>query len=191
MTLRTGEQARGNRLRRKFFPGFSASFTMTELLIVLAIIAVLSITAIPAFVDFLGHNKLKNASLEIAAVFKTARQLAITNRKNYKVIINDVDDTTNNLYYAVKIYQDSDGTIENWRQLATTVELYTTFPLALDQTLPYPDDDDSTQDRPAFEFYPDGHVGSASQSFGIREKAKQTNTRVITIYNTTGGVKIQ
>lgn len=162
---------------------------MTELLVVLAIIAVLSITGVPAFVDFLGHNNLKNASLEVASVFNAARQLSITNRKNYKVVINNVEDVANNLYYAVKIYQDSDGTIQNWKQLARTIEIYSnTFPTGL---VPYPDDSGTLQSKPIAEFYPDGHMGSTTASLGLREKVDNSNTKVIRVYNTTGIVKVQ
>lgn len=167
------------------------SFTTMELLVVLAIMSTLSITAIPAFVDFLGNSKLKGAALEIAAACKTARQLAIANRKNYRIIFVTSPDTVNNLYYAVKIYQDKDMTVENWRQLVSSVQIYSDSLTSL-VNVPYPDDNGSLLSKPNIEFFPDGHA-SDNCHIGLKETAKPAteNSMVINIYNTTGAVRIR
>lgn len=92
------------------------AFTMTELLVVLAIMAVLSIVAIPTFIDFLGHSKLKGAAIEVTSLLRSARQYAITNRKSYEARFLLTAE-------AMYIYEDSDGVVENIRYLPDVIDI--------------------------------------------------------------------
>lgn len=93
------------------------AFTMTELLIVLAIMALLSLAAVPAFMDFLGHSKLKGAAIEVTSLLRSTRQYAITNRKTCEARFLLAAE-------AMYIYEDSEGVVENIRSLPNIIDLY-------------------------------------------------------------------
>jgi len=61
------------------------SFTLMEMLVVLAVIVLLLGVSIPFFASFTKGAKLKAATKDIMAVLNTARSLAITKRENYSV----------------------------------------------------------------------------------------------------------
>lgn len=156
MTSPTGRPPRGNNLCPQHSPGF----TMTELLIVLAIMAILSLGAIPAFIDFMGHSKLKGAAIEVTSLLRSARQYAITNRKNYEARFLLTSE-------AMYLYQDSEGVVENIRYLSSIIDIY--------------DISDSTTSPYTISFYP---RGTADQSCKVHLIKKGTDPLVDSNYYT-------
>lgn len=149
------------------------AFTMTELLVVLAIMAILSIGAIPAFIDFLGHSKLKGAAIEITSLLRSARQYAITNRKDYEARFLMASE-------AMYIYQDSDGIVEHIRYLSNIIDITDIS-------------DDSTTSPYNISFDPRG-VADSSCSIHLIKKGTDTgvdsNYYTVTIVSATGRAKI-
>ena len=150
------------------------AFTMTELLIVLAIMAILSLGAIPAFIDFMGHSKLKGAAIEVTSLLRVAKEYAITKKKNYEVrIIIDAEK-----FY---IYEEEEGVVENIRTLPNVIDITdvngATSPNQYDIT-----------------FYPRGTCSVSGQIF-IHIKEKRTadspeNYYSVGIMSTTGRAQI-
>ncbi len=65
-------------------PGFS----LIELLIVIALIAIVSAIAVPQFQRYAANTDLKNAVREMTGDFSTAKQLAVANNLNYRIAID-------------------------------------------------------------------------------------------------------
>ena len=66
-----------------------AGFTLIELLVVMAVMVLLLGVSIPFFAGFSRGAKLKTAAKGITAVLNSARNLAITKRRNYSVLFNN------------------------------------------------------------------------------------------------------
>ena len=60
-----------------------AGFTLAELVIIVAVIGILSITAVPSFLRYYQSAALKSAAQQVAAMINDARELAI--KRNDKV----------------------------------------------------------------------------------------------------------
>lgn len=61
--------------------------TLVELIIAMAIIGILSVTAIPLFISFLRASEVRGASRELATLLHQARELAIARNTDYRVEI--------------------------------------------------------------------------------------------------------
>lgn len=73
-------------------PKDSQGFTLIEVLIVVAVIGILSVTVIPFFINFLQAERARGAARQVAALLNQARQLAISRNTSYRVEV----DTANN-----------------------------------------------------------------------------------------------
>jgi prepilin-type N-terminal cleavage/methylation domain-containing protein len=62
-----------------------AGFTLTELLFAIALMAILSSMALPAFFEWQQNMSFKQAANDIANAFKTAKSKAITSNQQYGV----------------------------------------------------------------------------------------------------------
>ncbi len=71
--------------------GREAGFTMTELLIVVSIIGIISAMAIPAFSSLYKGSCLKSVMYEITEMIKQGKQSALVNEKYYAIGFNTVD----------------------------------------------------------------------------------------------------
>lgn len=74
----------------------SRGFTLIELMLVVAVIAILSVAVIPFFINFLQAERARGAARQVAALLNQARQLAITRNSTYRV---DVDTAGNQLRF--------------------------------------------------------------------------------------------
>lgn len=100
-------------------------FSFMELMVVIAIVALLVAASMPAFRNYTRGKNLKEGTNIVISALRKTRNAAITERKRYRTVF----DTVNN---AVAIYLsgDDDNPAENWRGLSEFVEFDTT-PLAL------------------------------------------------------------
>jgi prepilin-type N-terminal cleavage/methylation domain-containing protein len=65
-------------------------FSLVELLIVLAIMAAISLVAVPWFYKFSTRNKLKSAAFEVQTTLLAARMKAVKRNQPVSVVINSV-----------------------------------------------------------------------------------------------------
>lgn len=63
-------------------------FSVTELLVVVAIIGIISVLGMPLFVSFLQAQQLRGAAQEVATLLNQARQLAIARNTSYQVVLD-------------------------------------------------------------------------------------------------------
>ena len=67
------------------------SFTLIEMLVVLAVIVLILGVSVPFFASFSKGAKLKTVASDVSEILNSARSLAITNRKNYSVVFDFID----------------------------------------------------------------------------------------------------
>ena len=65
-----------------------SGYTLIELIIVLAIVGTVVSISIPFVSDFLFRTHLESSAEDIVSTLRWARRLAITNRKEYRVVFN-------------------------------------------------------------------------------------------------------
>ncbi len=82
-------------------------FTLIELIIVLAIIGTVVSISVPLVSSFLFRTNLESSAEDIVSTLRWARRLAITRRKEYRVIFN----TQRGKYWL----EDKEGNIEGER----------------------------------------------------------------------------
>ncbi len=68
-------------------------FTFVELLIVIALIALMSLIAVPWFVKIAQRNQLKSAAREIQTSLLAARMLAVKRNTNASMVLTTVGDS--------------------------------------------------------------------------------------------------
>jgi len=89
--------------------GRKAGFTTTELLVVLALMAVLAAIAVPAFARWLPKYHLKSAASSVASSFRLAKVSAIKRNSNCTVIFNQ---SLSGTAYDYFVFVDTDGDME-------------------------------------------------------------------------------
>lgn len=149
------------------------SFTLMEMLVVLAVVVLILGVSIPFFATFTKGAKLKTAAKDVTAVLNTARSMAITQRKKYSVSFDYsaqphffyITDE-NNQVYGKKYY------------LPTSIRFYR----PQDSLHPTTFTDDKAT------FSSTGGLTGSTGSVWIADK--RDNTRRIAVSNTTGRVKI-
>jgi len=91
-------------------------FTMIELLIVVAIIAVTAAVAIPNIISWIPTMRVNSAARDIVSEMQLARMKAVSERNNYVITF----DTSTNQY---SIYDDNDSNFSTSNVLVKTVNL--------------------------------------------------------------------
>lgn len=156
MTLKTGDKA----------------FTLVEMLVVLAIIAMLMGISIPFTTGFGKGLKLKTASRAITGVLHVARSNAITMRKNYSVVF----DVNSGQFWI----EDSEGKVyEKKYSLPATVR----FKVKGDEEA-----DPVTFKNDKVIFTPDGAIEGASGSIIVTDK--QGGSKIISITSSTAKITV-
>jgi len=93
-------------------------FTMIELLIVVAIIAVTAAIAIPNIISWIPTMRVNSAARDIVSEMQLARMKAVSERNNYVITF----DTSTNQY---SIYDDGDNDGAEASELVKTVDVDT------------------------------------------------------------------
>ncbi len=143
-------------------------FTLLELLVVMAIIAILTAMSMPAISGYLKGARLKGGARQIVSALRMARQLAITKRDIYSVDFN-----TGNRQFWVEWDNQTSGSVD------TLVDEIRTLP----DTINF----DSSQGTYLYDFSARGTVGSGS----IYIVDPNNNYKRISVVAATGQVKVQ
>ena len=69
------------------------AFTLVEIMVVMAIIAIMIGISVPAFYSFLKKAPLERAIADVEGLCRQARAEAIVNQRPMDVVLNDFDDT--------------------------------------------------------------------------------------------------
>ncbi len=148
------------------------AFTLVEMLVVLAIIAMLLGISIPFTAGFGKGLRIKTSARAILGVLRVAKSSAITYRKEYTVIF----DVENGEYWI----EDTDGRILEKKHI---------LPSSIKFKVP----DDEEADPITFEddnivFYSTGAIEGASGSITIADK--RGNSKTISVIGSTGKIII-
>ncbi len=144
-----------------------------EMLVVLAVIALLLGVSIPFFSGFTKGAKLKTAAQDVSAVLNTARSLAITHRENYTITF----DTSSYPHY----YYISDGNEQLYGKKYS-------LPSAIRFYRPSEPDSPTTFNSDQTTFSSTGGLTGSAGSVWLADK--KGNFRRISVANTTGRVTI-
>lgn len=82
VTRRFALRPRGTR------PGNAPGFTLIELIVVIAVIGIITVTGVPTLVSFLQAQQTKGAARQVATLLNHARQLAISRSTSYQVLVD-------------------------------------------------------------------------------------------------------
>ena len=93
-------------------------FTLTELMIVIAILGLIAVLAVPNIKGFLQTWKLNGETQELATTLRTARSAAV--RRNAEVIFT-FDMNTNSYFYFED--DDGDGSYDSGEYMSETKEM--------------------------------------------------------------------
>lgn len=64
-------------------------FTLIELIIAVALVAIMATVTIPSFNAFIRNNQIQSQANEIHSLLQFARGQAVSNRRNYEVVIDN------------------------------------------------------------------------------------------------------
>jgi Tfp pilus assembly protein FimT len=92
-------------MRRR--PHRSRGYSLSELLTIVAIVGIISLIAIPAFMQLLPQYRIRSAASEIAASLRMLRSKSVGTRSNWRMVVNTADDTYRMLNGASAAVSDS------------------------------------------------------------------------------------
>jgi Tfp pilus assembly protein FimT len=153
--------------------GSRKSFTLMEMLVVLGVVILLIGVSIPFFASFNKGAKLKTSAKGVAAVLNTARNIAITQRKNYSVTFD-----TSSHPHSYYITDKDEQLYKKKYSLPSSVKFYR--PGKPNEPTTFPSDKAT--------FSSTGGLTGSAGSVWLADK--QGDIRRISVSNTTGRVKI-
>jgi len=147
----------------------AAGFTLIELIVVVAVIGIITVTGVPMFLSFMQAQQTKGAAQQVASLLNQARQLAISRNTAYRV---DVDVTNNRLRFVLT----SDGSA--YLGAGTDASGYVTLANAAKLT--------SATANPVFTA-----LGAASTAGTITVQNAQGTSSLSVVVSASGRIKIQ
>ncbi len=98
--------------------GKAAGYSLVELMIVVAMIGVVTIVTVPAFVQIMPQYRIRGAASETVADFRSVRQMAVSNRRAWKITFMEPNDASGGdywFYYSQLTSNDADmSDKDNW-----------------------------------------------------------------------------
>lgn len=147
-------------------------FSLIEMMVVLAIIALVVGMSLPYFGRFTGGTALRASTRQISSLIYTARSLAITQRKPYAIIFD---------------VQEGDVRVRDAGSLELAEKQYH---LPATVSLEHPEGADPVSfkdDR--IVFTPTGGVSGETGTLWLKDK--KGNTAKITVHQSTGRIKVE
>jgi type IV fimbrial biogenesis protein FimT len=154
-------------------------FTLLEVLVVIAIAAVMMLIGTPALISQISHTRLKRSARDVATEINAARMNAITKNTKYSVDFvlnaNPTQDT-----FSVSVFSGSwgDDTSRTAREIATGIDI--TSPGANFSVYFYPNGVSSDTDN----------ATATDSAICINNTSKSNDKMEINISGTTGRVEI-
>jgi len=74
----------------------AAGFSLTELLVVLVLLAVILVVSLPLFKDFYLRAKVSSSAAMVESMVQQARMSALKEKNRYRVVVHDENATTPN-----------------------------------------------------------------------------------------------
>lgn len=165
-------------------------FSFMELMVVVAIIAMLIIASMPVFRNFTRGRNIKEGANMVMSALRKSREAAITYRKNYRTVLDTINQ-------AVAIYEDNDvvNPAENWKKLPDLVNFDITIPpWYVGNNLPNQNHYGAPNERVYWiEFKPSGSldkVGFNEQKIHLKEESTG-DTKLIKVNALTGRIKVE
>lgn len=87
---------------------FQKGFSLTELLIAIAIIGIMAVIATPYYKSFMAQRRLNGAARQVMSDLMSARQRAVSQNNEFKVFFD-----VNNYQYTILDDDDNDGTADS------------------------------------------------------------------------------
>ena len=183
----------GVRQNRRTSVPDNKGFTLMELMVVVAIMGILIIASMPVFREFARGRNLKEGANMVASALRKSREAAITYRKNYRTVLDTVNQ-------AVGIYLNESGQadtiVEKWERLPELVGFdkpsveWCTGTGGVNR---YKDDYNAEQKVFWIQFKPSGAadgVGAIEQTVVLKEESTG-DTRIISVNALTGKIWIE
>lgn len=149
-------------------------FTLIELMVAIAIVAILSTIALPSMGEFLARMRVDNEISEMQRLLLTARNMAINTGRNTTVCPLSGTACTTNWQNEISVFTNSDNTLATNRNFVAPDELIKTK--------------DAIKDGDKFQYAqnsiiytPDGRLLTASANFNYCPKDKTDLSRGISI----------
>ena len=128
-------------------------FTLVELLVTLAVAAILLTVAVPSFRDFVKTNRLRSVANDFITAVNMARNAAISRGQNATLCASSNQSTCNSTDWAdgwlVWVDANGNGTLDSEEQVVTQSSLGNGITLA------------STSGATSYVFLPDGSTSAA------------------------------
>ncbi|BCA80226.1 GspH/FimT family pseudopilin [Desulfuromonas sp. AOP6] len=134
----------------------NAGFTLTELIVVIAMISVLMTIATPYYLDWLRNAKYREGAQAVTALLREARSRAIAEHREYRVVFNAAPDSPQ----APSTMQLQGGNLSynssSWPIMETPVTLSENLDIRYRSSCAFNDDDQSVL------FLPSGGASASS-----------------------------
>ena len=183
-------------------------FTLIELVIVVAIMALLIFASLPSFQEFIATSRLRQGCYDVISALRTARASAISERTEYMTLFYTTMKDKRNLpnfryaypiWSAVMVYNIDEGGVGGWKRLPENIYLDYNYFQGLKtggivgeipDGLPYPNKEDVSQgdSMPIVEFNSGGGVEDKGSPYILVKDYSTQDTAEIKVLGTTGRI---